>query len=312
MLRGDGQEAKVIVEDVSGDAEAGTDAGIGIDRVVDAYTREEVVHLRLGCAKGDESWGTGLDIEGLLTLADRDRSELVTEAEVEAELLGDAPSVVSVAVEGSLVAVIEEVAGGPFTEAGGGDILKIFGKVVVLIVAAHALCKTLRGDELATIKAKLEAVLAPDVAHVVSELIQVLNRRLRCVGIGTHLDIAHVANLQVGEGVEPLEGEVADWVILIEAIEADADLVDEVGREVVELAQSDDMEALRQIREKRGEAGRGVNAGVFVEDVAAAEAVLGRDGPVCAGGENIEVVEVRGRDEIVAKRHSHSARGTEV
>jgi hypothetical protein len=63
------------------------------------------------------------------------------------------------------------------------------------------------------------------------------------------------------------------------------------------------MELLRERLIERREVRSRVKASPFVENVTATEAIFGRNGPVRACREDIEVAVVRGRDEIVPERN---------
>ena len=116
-------------------------------------------------------------------------------------------------------------------------------------------------------------MLALDPGDVVGDLVQVLDGGLRCVAIGADLRV-QIENIEVGERIQAGELLVADSNDLGVAIEAQANLIGERGREVVELRQGSEVVGHRQRNIKRGQLGGGVDVAEVIAEVTAAEAVL--------------------------------------
>ena len=165
----------------------------------------------------------------------------------------------------------------------GSRVIQVFGEVIPLVVAAYALRKGLGSDVLATVKAKLPAVLAMDVADVIRQLVEVLDGRLRRVGIGAEIQSTLIVKDEVWEGIETRVGEASGGCDVVVAVKAYADLIDEVGCEVVIFAEGDEVVDVGQGQKECREGRSGINTGVVVIDVASAEAVLRRDGQSVLG-----------------------------
>src|SRR6185312_7186590 len=100
-------------------------------------------------------------------------------------------------------------------------VLKEGERVVVLVIASHALCKRLWSNDLATFHSELDGVGALGPGHCFRRLICILIRALRSIWIGTDLQLVQVLELEVREAVETGKSEIAGIEALREAIEAD-------------------------------------------------------------------------------------------
>src|SRR6266478_4834519 len=112
--------------------------------------------------------------------------------------------------------------------------------------------------------------------HVVGCLIQVLNGELRCVGVRSYLK-PQVDQLQIGEAVQALELETPCWGRVVEAVEADAQLVGDACAERMIFGQRDQVELARSGEEERRQRCVIVDPHRAVVDIPSANLILRGD-----------------------------------
>src|SRR5882724_1147683 len=97
---------------------------------------------------------------------------------------------------------------------------------VVLVVAARTLCKTLRRNVPTVLAPDLEGVLSLDEADVVHHLVEVLDRELRSILIGSYIQtISEIKKSDVWKCIQSGVVEVSRRYVLVKAIETEAELI---------------------------------------------------------------------------------------
>ena len=92
--------------------------------------------------------------------------------------------------------------------------MQVFGQVVPLVVAAHALRETLRRNVTSGRQIEFQAVLALHPADVFGKLVQVLNGRLRSIPTRSDLQEAGIVHIERGERAQPRKAKFPEGVTL--------------------------------------------------------------------------------------------------
>src|ERR1035437_8072985 len=144
------------------------------------------------------------------------------------------------------------VAGRALTKIVRREVMKEHVHRRVLVVATEALRETLGRDVLATVKPKLEAVLALDPGDVVGRLVEVLNGELGSVAVDAKGEAVLIGvERQEGELVQAGVGEVSGHFGVAVAVEPKAKLVGQIRREEVVLGESKQVPLEGLLRIKR-------------------------------------------------------------
>ena len=196
--------------------------------------------LRRGLSEADEAGNAGGDVQRLLLLAEWNRGELITKAEVEGQPGGDAEIVVSVDIDRGLIAI----EGGADSRRRGvalsnlvrADVVEVAAESGVLVVATETLHEDLRRNVFASFDAKVEGVLSFDPGKSVDCVVETLNGGLRGVGVGAKGGGGgEVVEVEAWELIEAGERNVRNRSLAEEAGVTDTKLVAEIRREGMNL-----------------------------------------------------------------------------
>jgi hypothetical protein len=175
------------------------------------------------------------------------------------------------------------------------------GQIIPVIVAAHALREGLRRNILAAVKPDLEAVRLVRVNDVVRDLVQVLDRRLRSIGVRAIVELVLVVDGNVREHSQTGVGIRPGWVRSLVAVVPETSFVGQVRRKGVVFAQRDQVVLVGQLQEEGPKFGTVIRLRDVVVDVPRPEAVLLRDRPVAAGRQDAFIGEDRCGDQIISQ-----------
>src|ERR1700751_2376914 len=237
-LRGPGEDADVVIESVVGQAKACANRGSATASrgVGDAYARSPVVFWSLRRVKqqrlvhgsaNDDARRIGDGVQRLVCFAAGDRGVFVANSQVKGKIRFHLPIVVHIPVDCLLVSVVGDGPLATLAEVIRGKVVEEELRRVVFVVATLTLGETLRRNVPTVLAAELKCVSASIPAYVVDNLIRVLNRELRSLGIGAELQ-AVAAQIEQDDIRKRVESRILKTTVgqdVVVAVVADTELV---------------------------------------------------------------------------------------